>query len=65
MSKTMKCDRCGQDIPCNNRMQINGYSARIDIHRPKMSRNCPPDKIDVCLICYEKFINWLESEAGE
>ena len=63
ISKSVKCDKCGIDIPCYNNMAITENSALIQLLGVGESRTSKPQRIDLCLECYQKFVNWLESEA--
>ena len=63
ISKSIKCDKCGADIPCYNNMAISENSALIQLFGVGECRTAKPQRIDLCLDCYEKFVNWLESEA--
>lgn len=59
------CDRCGKKlVKSKNGYVDKDYSARMWIS-PVGERNdisCS-QRMDICEDCYEKFINWLESEV--
>ena len=61
ISKVMKCDLCGAEIPCFSNNQITENSARIDIFGVGVNRTSASQRIDLCENCYERFIRFLES----
>ena len=62
MSKIQKiiCDRCGMEFDAINNDQLSAISARIDLFPIGCPRTCPSQRIDLCVECYEDFINFLE-----
>ena len=65
ISKSMCCNKCGKDIPCYNNMAITENSALIQVYGVGERRTSQPQRIDLCPDCYQKFINWFESEVTE
>ena len=67
MRKTMSyiCDICGTEIIGHSAQAISGESALIKLWIPGEYRAGPGQRIDLCEKCYEKFINYLESEVQE
>ena len=69
-SETITCDRCGRKIVVvhNNwlsRSTMNGCAAMIKLWKPEDLRSLPGDRIDLCENCYQKFINFMETEVEE
>lgn len=62
MSKTMSyiCDICGAEIIGCSAHAIAGESAQIKLWNPGEYRAGPGQRMDLCLSCYQKFINFLE-----
>lgn len=65
ISKSMVCDKCGNEIPCWANYIITENSARIKFWGVGATRSNDGQKIDLCPKCAEKFINWLETEETE
>ena len=61
----IKCDRCGtsQELVTKNDIIIS--FAKIDLWRVGQHRTTAPQRIDLCEKCYQKFVNFLESEVEE
>jgi hypothetical protein len=60
MSKKISicCDLCGTEIP---NFATKEQSAQIRLCAPGDYRGSGGQRIDLCLPCYEKFINFIES----
>lgn len=56
------CDRCGKEI---TDYDIKISSARIDLWGLGVLRSYPPQRIDLCTECYEKFVNFMERGSNE
>lgn len=56
------CDRCGKEIISYD---IKISSAKIHLWGVGENRTGPGQRIDLCEDCYEKFVNFLESEEDE
>ncbi len=56
------CDRCGKEISAYD---IKLSSARIDIWAPGTPRSYTAERIDFCEECYQKFIDFFETEGDE
>ncbi len=54
------CDRCGIEIPS---FQAKEESAMIKLWAPGDYRASGGQRIDLCMLCYQKLINFLESEV--
>lgn len=65
ISKSMNCDLCGAEIPCYNNSAITENSALINIFGVGVKRTFAPQRIDLCLDCYQRFINWIEKGGAE
>ena len=65
ISKSMLCDKCGNEIPCWANHIITENSARIRFWGVGETRSNNGQNIDLCSKCAEKFINWLETEVTE
>lgn len=65
ISKSMVCDRCGNEIECWAHYIMRENSARIRFWGVGATRSNDGQNIDLCLKCAEKFINWLENEVTE
>lgn len=63
MSKTMSyiCDICGAEIIGHSARAVAGESALIKLWTPGEYRAGPGQRIDLCLNCYEKFVNLIDS----
>ena len=63
MSKTTSyiCDICGAEIIGHSAHAVAGESAVIKLWSPGEYRAGPGQRIDLCLGCYEKLINFFES----
>lgn len=59
------CDKCGKDIPYYNNSMIAQTHATMKLYHLGQSRCSLPQQIDLCPECYNKFINWLETEVEE
>lgn len=59
------CDRCGasQELVTKNDIIIS--FAKIDLWRVGQHRTAAPQRIDLCEKCYQKFVDFLESEVEE
>ena len=55
----INCDRCGKEISAYD---IKISSARIDIWAPGVARSWSGDRLDFCEECYQRFIDFLETE---
>ena len=62
-SETIICDRCGKDLTAINNAQISKTSARIDLYPLGQPRTYPSQRIDLCEDCFNRFINFIESEV--
>lgn len=66
----INCDRCGKTITnkfdCYNpNYAVKNSSAKIQLWGVDVPRGSGGQRIDLCETCYEKFINFLESEDQE
>lgn len=52
------CDLCGEEI-----IGTRYDSAQIRLFTPGEYRGCGGQRIDLCLMCYERFVTFLESGA--
>lgn len=62
------CDKCGQPISCSGirTNNIRDNSALIHIWGVGYYRGVGCEqRLDLCPECYEKFVNWLESESED
>ena len=57
---TITCDRCGEEIAVNN---LKDESAQIHLNPPREYKGYGGQRIDLCLLCYERFVDFLESGA--
>ena len=57
---SITCNRCGAEIPS---FQTKEKSALIKLWSPGEYRTSGGQRIDLCMSCYQKLINFLESEA--
>lgn len=57
---TLSCDRCGAEIP-DYYKPAKDNSAKILLNAPGEYRGCGGQRIDLCIECYSKFVNFLES----
>ena len=55
------CDICGAEILGQTQMAC-AESARIQLWTPGEYRAGPGQRMDLCLSCYERFVNFLESD---
>ena len=60
--KAIICDKCGREIIAINNRQISEKSARIDLYSIGQNRTYPSQRIDFCEECFQKFINFFETE---
>lgn len=66
----ISCDRCGKEIKNKHDGYHPNYnpktvSAKIQLWPVGEYRGSQGQRIDLCEECYEKFINFLESEVEE
>lgn len=54
------CDRCGKTKSLRTKNDIIISFAKIDLWQVGQHRTMPPQRIDLCEECYEKFVNYLE-----
>lgn len=59
------CDICGAEILGHSAQAISRESALIKLWVPGDYRSGPGQRVDLCLECYEKFINFMESECKD
>ncbi len=57
---TIMCDVCGTEM---SDYRLKEYSALIKLWPPGQCRSGAEQRIDLCLKCFEKFVNFLESEG--
>lgn len=59
----VKCDRCGasKELHTNNDIIIS--FAKIDLWGVGQHRTDAPQRMDLCSRCFQKFVNFLESEG--
>lgn len=59
----VKCDRCGtcQELITKNDIIIS--FAKIDLWGVGQHRTDAPQRIDLCECCFQKFINYMESDT--
>lgn len=67
MSRRMSyiCDICGADITGTSSNAISQESAQIRIWEPGLPRSYGGTRMDLCLRCYEGFVNFLEVSGKE
>lgn len=66
MTRTeVQCDRCGKIQELHTKNDIIISFAKIDLWGVGQHRTEAPQKIDLCESCFEKFVNFLESEVTE
>lgn len=65
ISKSMICDKCGNEIKCWASYIERESSARIRFWGVGQVRSNDGQKIDLCSKCAEKFVNWLETGGEE
>ena len=58
------CDRCGATRELRTKNDIIISFAKIDLWGVGQRRTGAPQRIDLCATCYNKFINFLESDNG-
>ena len=64
MTRTdVKCDRCGASQELRTKNDIIISFARIDLWRVGQHRTKAPQKMDLCESCFQKFVNFLESDG--
>ena len=56
------CDICGAEILGQTAQMACAESARIQLWTPGEYRAGPGQRMDLCLSCYERFVNFLESD---
>lgn len=61
----VQCDRCGEIQELHTKNDIIISFAKIDLWGVGQHRTEAPQKIDLCESCFEKFVNFLESEVTE
>ena len=61
----VKCDRCGASKELRTKNDIIISFARIDLWGIGQHRTEAPQKMDLCESCFQKFVNFLESESDE
>ena len=59
------CNRCGKKKTLVTKNDIMISFAKIDLWGVGQHRTDAPQRIDLCESCYEKFINYLESDGRE
>lgn len=57
------CDRCGQQQEVTTKNDIIISFARIELWGVGQQRSRPPQRLDLCEVCYQKFVNYMESEV--
>lgn len=57
------CDKCGMIQEINTKNDIIISFAKIDLWGIGQHRTAAPQRIDLCESCFEKFVNFLESEV--
>lgn len=67
MSRRMSyiCDICGTEIKGHSAEAISDKSARIKLWAPGEYRAGGGQQIDLCINCYEGFVNFLETGRSE
>ena len=67
MSKSMSyiCDICGKEIVGHSAQAVAGESALVKLWVPGEYRAGPGQRIDMCLDCYEQFVNFLDGAKKE
>ena len=64
MTRTeVKCDRCGASQELHTKNDIIISFAKIDLWGVGQHRTEAPQKMDLCESCFQKFVNFLESEG--
>ena len=64
MKKTeVVCDRCGYRRELTTKNDIIISFAKLELWGVGQHRTAAPQRIDLCESCYQKFINYLESEG--
>ncbi len=63
MSRRMSyiCDICAAEIKGHSAEAISGKSAQIKLWSPGEYRAGGGQRIDLCVDCYERFVNFLET----
>lgn len=56
------CDRCGSRQSITTKNDIIISFAKIDLWGVGQHRTDPPQRIDLCESCYQKFVCFLETE---
>ncbi len=67
MSRRMSyiCDICGREIIGHSAQVVAAESARIKLWGPGEYRAGPGQQMDLCMTCYNRFVNFLESSDRE
>lgn len=67
MSRQMSyiCDICGAELQGHSAHDIASESAQIKMWAPSEYRAGGGQRFDLCINCYEKFVNFLESGRSE
>ena len=61
----VQCDRCGEIQELHTKNDIIISFAKIDLWGVGQHRTEAPQKMDLCESCFQKFVNFLESEVTE
>ena len=67
MSKCVSyfCNRCGAEIVGCSAHAVASESAQIKLWAPGEYRAGPGQRIDLCVGCFEKFIDFIEGGVDE
>lgn len=60
IQESIICDVCGSEI---SPYRTKEESAQIRLFAPNEYRGAGGQRIDLCLMCYERFVTFLESGA--
>ena len=63
MQKSYMCDICGVELQGCSAKAVSNESAMIKLWVPCEPRSSGGQRIDLCVACYERFVNFLESGA--
>lgn len=61
--RNVVCDRCGREKEIITKNDIIISFARIELWGVGQLRTSPPQRVDLCEDCYQKFVNYMESEV--
>lgn len=67
MSRRMSyiCDICGREIVGHSAQAVAAESARVNFWGPGEPRTNAGQRMDFCIACYERFVNFLENGRDE